>query len=213
MANLTQILPATRIIPRLSVLSATADQLTALAARVFAGEHRGDRDEEPFAVIMAPVRAQAAAEHYVSEKAFQTSLPEFRRMISGKNKASLRHAVEQLKGHLATGAVPPFAQMRSAYCYGDPNFNGLETDDDATHELQLRNETLWDFRYGPEALGRTLQLWLDLMTRLEADAGKRSPRSRLRSTLSLGLLTIGQASLRRKLRTRVELVKLMRARR
>jgi hypothetical protein len=99
---------------------------------------------------MAPVRAQAAAEHYVSEKAFQTSLPEFRRMISGKNKASLRHAVEQLKGHLATGAVPPFAQMRSAYCYGDPNFNGLETDDDATHDYSLETKPCGIFATGRE---------------------------------------------------------------
>jgi hypothetical protein len=174
MPKLTQILPGTRIIPRLSVPIDVADKLRDIASRAFAGEYEGSSHQAPFVVIFAVARAQSAAEEYVSEKEFQTALTDFRRMLTGRN--SLRHAVQQLYDRLSWEAAPPFEQMRRLYCYGDPNLDGLEPGDDSTRKLQRERETVWNCRHRPGEFGRTLQLWLKLMDSLKADAGMgRSP--------------------------------------
>ena len=49
-----------------------------------------DDKDKPLAVIFAPERALDAANHFVSEKAFETSLPDFRRLIADTGKASLK---------------------------------------------------------------------------------------------------------------------------
>jgi hypothetical protein len=66
--------------------------------------------------------------------------------------------------------------MMSLYCYGDPEANGNETDDQAQIERQFQKEDDWDARFDPAAVATVLTTWLEVMGRLSDWAGKgRSP--------------------------------------
>jgi len=95
-------------------------------------------------------------------------------MLSARNKHSLRHAVEALKEHLASGAVPPFKQMSNLFSYGNPEFNGLEDFESKSSqqfEAEWRKRDVWDQRHSPEAVRATLELWLGLMDGLREYVG------------------------------------------
>src|SRR4051794_12654945 len=130
-----QVLPAYRIIPRLDryLTAELATRLKDIAAR---GNPNVDLNFA--AIAAAPVRAQRAAEFYVLAKAFQTSLPTLRKRLNGKEKGSLRNAVEALRAELQSPGDPPSPKMRSLCCYGDPEANGNESKEQ--HELKKKKK-------------------------------------------------------------------------
>jgi hypothetical protein len=133
------------------------DQLTDLASKAYKLQH-GKFDEEPFeepfpfaepfSVMVAPVRAREAARLYVSEKEFETKLPDFRKCLKAVQKLQtqdLRTAISRfckLVG-AATDEEPPFAQMRALFCYGDPRSHGFEQTEADTIKRQCDREDIW----------------------------------------------------------------------
>jgi hypothetical protein len=106
MHRLRQALPAARIIPNLSVQKNAPqeaqdkrkdweDRLTALASKAYQRQHGKfeEGEAEPLAVINAPVQALAAASFYVSEKAYETKLPHFRKALKQAKVLSERGGV------------------------------------------------------------------------------------------------------------------------
>ena len=103
--------------------------LIGLAANAYRRVH-GATEIQPLEVTFAPVRARRAVEIYLSDKAFETALPHLRRMLKAFLAAPAvdAHRTIERFTHLvgsSSDIVPPFAQMRALYCYGDPSFNGF----------------------------------------------------------------------------------------
>jgi hypothetical protein len=170
-----------RVIPRLHrvIPEDITKQLISIAARAYRKAHpnearvKDDEAWEPLPVVLAPNKAVAAAEHFVSEKANECRYPDIREMAAG-----LVQAIEGLQSHLTVTAAPPFQQMRNIYAYGGADFNGLEEKDSAEIAIQFRREKLWNWRYSPEALSETLGLWRDLIEELHEEVGSaRTPIS------------------------------------
>jgi hypothetical protein len=174
--RLTQILPSTRWIGRLHDLEDDAkDRLTAIAMKAYRRAHpaatNGSDDVEPLEVIMAVNKAKAAAEHYISAKQNEIPLSEFRSQVGRNKSGSLRQAVDQLLPFLISDALPPFAQMRAQFCYGDPNANGNEDCDDETLARWNEKEDLWKNRYGVNAIKEALTEWQALMCTVHTATG------------------------------------------
>ena len=169
-----QVLPSYRLIADLRAaetdlrLSAEARQrliderekreqhLIGLAANAYRRVH-GATEIQPLEVTFAPVRARRAVEIYLSDKAFETALPHLRRMLKAFLAAPAvdAHRTIERFTHLvgsSSDIVPPFAQMRALYCYGDPSFNGLETEDGETIRLQCEREKRWATTLSPSVL-------------------------------------------------------------
>ena len=173
--RLTQVLPDSRIIPRIMFLSrrelengqvATdknvhpdiADKLSELALRAYASARNKtvafyeDKDE-PIAVILAPTCALNAANHFVSEKEFETPLPNFRNVVANKGKSSLKEAITKLLDKMPPDGSPPFPQMR-----------------------KLAGQREWQVKLNPTIVREALRRWLELMDQLSAMVGRgRSP--------------------------------------
>jgi hypothetical protein len=168
------------------------DRLTDLAAKAHQRRH-GPFEEEPLSVMFAPVRARRAIEFYISEKAYETGLPHLRKILKAANKFSTKAPSEaivrfcRLAG-TTSDAVPPFAQMRALFCYGDPSSNGLESNDADEIRRHQEREDIWTAslspavllngitKVGQEALGEALAQWLALTRELHEMTGKgRSP--------------------------------------
>jgi hypothetical protein len=132
----------------------------------------GDEDGLPLSVIMAPVRVGSAVAWYVSDKEYEMRLPAFRREINRKNKKSLPFAIQTLLDRLPRDAIPPIAQLKSLYCYGDAETNGLRAADTPaeTAEKQQR-EDRWDARLSAQVLRSALQEWLNLFDELTKQVG------------------------------------------
>jgi hypothetical protein len=148
-----------------------AKDLRSIASRAFRSARpdeapAGDDEREPLSVLLAPSKAISAAEHFVSDKKYEDTYPDFRETVG-----SLVQAIEGLEARLTTTNAPPFQQMRNIYAYGGAEFNGLEEKDSAGIALQFRRERLWNGRYSPEALSETLQLWRDLIESARAEVG------------------------------------------
>ena len=172
---LTQVLPNARIIPRIKFLSRSElkngevatdknvhpdidDKLFDIALKAYAKANNKpvayyDDKDKPLAVIFAPERALDAANHFVSEKAFETSLPDFRRLIADTGKASLKRAIVGLLKKMPTDVSPPFPQMRD-----------------------LAGAREWRNKLNPAMVRRALERWLELMGELSNKTGRgRSP--------------------------------------
>ena len=147
----------------------------------------GHFHETPFPVIFAPVRAVVAAELYVSSKEFETKLPRFREMLkAGLRADGLDDLLEAfcISEDAVSDAIPPFPQMRSLFCYGDPNSNGLEeTANPQRLSQQFEREDFWSAALSPkrqpenpELLPNALTDWRLLIADLHAATGKgRTP--------------------------------------
>jgi hypothetical protein len=165
--TVSQVLPSVRIIPRLTVSDDLGNRLTELALTAYRRSHR-NADQEPLAVIIAPVKACSAAQFYVSEKEFETDLPTFRKAL---RDGELRKAINTLRDNLKSDALPPFAQMRSLFCYGNANSNGLE--DVSSQEITQRQERedLWDAKFSAARLEELLGQWQLLMDEIHRRTG------------------------------------------
>jgi len=109
-------------------------------------------DDISIAVLLAPSKAANAAANYVSEKAFETTLPDFRKLVAKKGKASLREAATNLLKKMPASGSPPFPQMRELV--GEPEWRVLK----------------------PSHVRRALTEWIELMDQLSTMAGRgRSP--------------------------------------
>jgi hypothetical protein len=177
--RITQVLPEARIIPNIRFLSeheaekgivatdkevdrTVAENLSKIALEAYASarqktvEDYEDRDE-PIAVILAPMRAVHAVSHFVSEKAFETALPDFRRLVASKGKSSLKRAIIDLLQKIPTDVEPPFPQMRELCC-----------------SQNRKND--WDVRLSPARVRAALEQWVALMEQLHSQAGSgRTP--------------------------------------
>ena len=170
--TVSQVLPSKRIIPKLTVSEDLKNDLTKIASEAYRYRH-GDFDTKPIAVIMAPVAARCAAEHYVSEKEFETDLPTFRNEL---RYGGLRKAIDTLRSGLRSDTLPPFNQMRSLFCYGDPNSNGLEDGSSEQIKQRQEREDLWDAKFSAARLGEFLEQWQLLMDELHRRTGEgRTP--------------------------------------
>jgi hypothetical protein len=180
-AKITQVLPRGRRIPHLKASDEIDAKLTAIAQRAYdrtqkkkrQREMTGDEGVTDFAVCIASVVAARAASNYVSEKHFETELPRFRNLVSGKREdGELRRAIEALEPILLrSDDALPFSQMRALFCYGDPNSIGLESNNQEVIEQQIRNEDLWEDRLSPAAIRGVLRQWLLLMDQLHEMSG------------------------------------------
>lgn len=165
-----QVLPSARIVPRLTVPKHCEDRLTIIASDAYRLAH-GDPsapDIEPLAVLFAVVRARSAAQFYVSEKAFESALPAFRKML---RDGELRKAMDTLRENLGTDAEVPFAQMRSLFCYGDPQSNGLQDAIPKEVKQHQEREDLWDAKFSTERFRELLEQWQTLMDELHGLTG------------------------------------------
>ena len=167
-----QVLPSARVIPGLTVSKDLADRLTQMASTAYRRSH-ADFELKPIAVIMAPVRARCAAESYISEKEFETNLPTFRKTL---RDGGLRKAINILRDNLGSDALPPFAQMRRLFCYGDPTSNGLEDGSSEQIKQRQEREDLWDAKFSAARLVEFLGQWQLLMDELHRRTGEgRTP--------------------------------------
>jgi hypothetical protein len=171
---LTQVLPNARIIPRIKFLSRSElkkgkvatdknvhpdidDKLFDIALKAYAKANNKpvayyDDKDKPFAVIFAPARALAAANHFVSEKEFETPLPDFRRLIADTGKASLKRAIVGFLKKIPSDVSPPFPQMRD-----------------------LAGASEWRNKLNPAMVRRALERWLELMDELSDKTGRGRP--------------------------------------
>ena len=194
--KLSRILPSSRIIPNLAIQEDTeanrvqheawVERLMQTASKAFR-RRNGHFHETPFPVIFAPVRAVVAAELYVSSKEFETKLPRFREMLkAGLRADGLDDLLEAfcISEDAVSDAIPPFPQMRSLFCYGDPNSNGLEeTANPQRLSQQFEREDFWSAALSPkrqlenpELLPNALTHWRLLIADLHAATGKgRTP--------------------------------------
>jgi hypothetical protein len=166
--RLTHASPSASIIPNLPVGEDVAARIRQL---VFRSLGVGRKDEAQDAVAAA----RSAAAWYVNAKVYDVGMPGFRRMILPA-KGGLRDAVQALMDKLPSTSAPvPFAQLRSLFCYGDPEANGNEeepfedlTADQRQHALkeQFAREDEWDQKFQPIVVKRALEQWLSLMDEL-----------------------------------------------
>ena len=145
--RITLVLPNARIIPRIELDQDLADELSNLALRAHARANGKTVEDyagaEPLVVMFAPVRALDAANHFVSDKEYETALPAFRRMVSSTGKASLKRAVTTLLKQLPPDGDPPFPQMR-----------------------RLVDESGWQTELNPTIVRKALKRWVELMDEL-----------------------------------------------
>jgi hypothetical protein len=170
--TVSQVLPSARIIPRIIVPDNLKGRLTEMASQAYGRYHRDsdtNSDTEPFAVSMAPVRVQSAVEFYVSEKEFEMKLPAFRKMLRDGDLRKATNALSRALG--SSDTLPPFAQMRSLFCYVDPNSNGLEYGGPEQIKQRQEREDLWDTRFSAARLGELLGQWQSLMDQLHRLTG------------------------------------------
>jgi hypothetical protein len=180
-SKLSQVLPSVRRVPRLPVEPELAERLTAIAEQAHeqASRNRPPRSEDEvvfedgWRVGGAVVRAQSAAERYLSEKLSETPLPVFRKMVKGdRNGGALRKAIDTLVTQLPdSDDHPPFAQVRAHYCYGDPRANGNEAGTPEEIEQRQRREDQWTEQRSPMAMKAVLVDWQQRMDELSPLTG------------------------------------------
>jgi hypothetical protein len=177
--KISQVLPSIRRLPRVKIDRALAEQIDQIVSRAQKTNKLSEgEDSEILAAAFAVTRVETAIGHFVSEKAHEIDLPSFREMVSVGNRASVARAMNNLVDLLNGGDnVPPFAQMRALYCYGDPASNGNEsTDSNKILAEQQEREDQWDERLSVDVLRESLGRWLALVNELREYAGKaRSP--------------------------------------
>jgi hypothetical protein len=166
-----------RIVPRVKISNELAADLSAIATKAFLRVNTSRKGDDEYLTeqqIMihatVPLVAEQAIRHFLEERAFEIPLPKLRALVKadGRLANSIRKLYERLPGDEA----PPFAQMRSLYCYGNAESDGL--DDDSVDD----REDVWDTRFGPAAVRTALARWLNLIEELHSQTGKgRSPVS------------------------------------
>jgi hypothetical protein len=176
--RITHVLPSAMIIPNIELSNELSNELTELAATAEQRlkKQKTNGELELVAVIMAPTRVTTAIAWFVSAKHHHVSLPDFRDEIDSKNKASLAAAVDILLDRLPGDAKPPLAQMRSLYCYGDAESNGINSRDTA-EELTAKNlrEDRWAAQHSARAVRSALEQWKTLFLELKDLAGNSKP--------------------------------------
>jgi hypothetical protein len=177
--RISQVLPSIRRLPRVKIERALAEQIDQIVSRAQKRNKLSEgEDSEMLAAAFAVTRVETAIGHFVSEKAYEVDLHSFREKLSASNRASVAWAINNLISLLNGGDnVPPFAQMRALYCYGDPASNGNETTDSGNILAeQQEREDQWDERLSVDVLRESLGRWLALVNELRDQAGKgRSP--------------------------------------
>jgi hypothetical protein len=193
--KLAQILPAVRHMPKLPIEATWASALTdlvvkAMVANGMAESATVELGDEPIASLFAPVRAQFAAEFYVSAKQNEMSLPNFRKIVDRNKKGSLAAAAAHLLSLLEDDSRPPFPQMEALYCNADPAVDGFdrsggyveEPNEDVTtndyDDDQSEPVEIWRERFSPAKLKTILTTWLDLTDQLSKRAGNGSAPGR-----------------------------------
>jgi hypothetical protein len=133
-ARIRQVLPDVRIVPRVQfssedqsedqpqkgsaltgivVTRKLADKLSKIALLAYArakGKTAEAYENEPLVVILAPNKAANAASHFVSEKEFEITPANFRRLIADKGKSSVKRAAIELLEKMPPAESPPFPQ-------------------------------------------------------------------------------------------------------
>jgi hypothetical protein len=183
-AKLSQILPSVRDSQHLELSDDIANALIEMASTAtMPADLPPEQRQESLAAIFAPNKARQAAEFYVSEKRHEIKLPDFRKMVNRKSKGSLAALVAELASRLDNDSTPPFAQMRSLFCTGDPTTDGFdkssdgEDDEPVTHETDEAYDTSsdpedeWSATYSPAVVKAALDRWLELLDGLYVHAG------------------------------------------
>ena len=162
---------STRRIPRLKISDALARELGELAIQAASQrKNRPINPEDDAAIFLHAIAGQTVEEainHYVSQKAFEIPLTGYRDAV--KPKGDLAAAIEGLLRQLpADEETVPFAQIRRLYCYGNPDWDGLDVD-------ETKKENLWAHQLSPAAVTGALKQWLQLLGELHKMAGKGRP--------------------------------------
>lgn len=174
MSKLKQVLPSTRIIPRLKLTDEQLERITAIALRGYRGGCKTDDivDAElgmPMDVMLCGTKVEQAAAWYVSDRHYQMDLPRFRDLVSGSagEDGRLKRAIDELSELLGSDARPPFAQMKSLYCYGDAGATDLDGNPSREeYERRCSREDEWDAEYSAAKVKRALEVWQGLMNQL-----------------------------------------------
>lgn len=164
--SINQVLPGIRMLPQLKVSEELASELIDIAGRAYRlANSYACGDANALAAIFAPARAQQAAEFFVSEKHYETSVPNFRSILAGKGKdGQLRRMVSKLSDFLdGADYQVPFVQLRALYCYGDPQSNGNAFKGAEELEEQNRRISEWAEEFSPSAIRAALIKWSELM--------------------------------------------------
>jgi hypothetical protein len=181
-----------RLIPKVKIPNELADKLHEIAFRAYKRAHKklaGEalQEKNSFLHTATALAVEHAIRHYISEKTYEISPPDFRQMVKteGRGESPVARAVKKLQDsiHGLTTVLPnenppspdlaqaleaaPFEQMRSLFCYEDTEVDGLDDDADETDE----REAIWDNRLSPAAVRETLEQWLSLMDTLHRRAG------------------------------------------
>lgn len=160
-----------RKIPRVSISKKLANELGDIAVRAARRQSRKrwDEDTEIYIHATAALAAEKAISDFVSQISHEIPLPEFRAMVGPNGK--LVKSIKNLNKHLASENAPPFEQMRSLYCFGDPESDGLSV-------RSGKHEKIWRNQFSPNVVKAALKNWLKLMDQLHKRMGRgRSPSS------------------------------------
>lgn len=156
-----------RKIPRLKIPSDLAGVLGDIAVRAATLRKNRPLDSESEAAIFlhgtAGLQVENAINHFLSQRAYELPLAELRKKTAPSS--DLVASINSILGQLAAEDIPPFEQMRALYCYGDPDSDGLDTD-------ERKKESIWDRQLSPSALAASLRQWLELLGELYKRAGK-----------------------------------------
>jgi hypothetical protein len=168
-----------RVVPRRTISNKLAADISAIAKQAFLRANQSRKEDLEFITEKelwiegtAPLVAQNAIIHFMEEAEFEIPPPEFRELV--KADSPLAKSIQKLIERLPGDDSAPFADMRSLYCYGVAESDGLDDDDESADG----REDIWDTRFGPAAVKAVLVQWLHLMGALHRQAGKgRSPAS------------------------------------
>jgi hypothetical protein len=146
-----------RKIPRLKINNDLAGVLGDIAVRAATLRRNRPLDPDSDTAILlhaaAGLQAENAINHFLSQRAHELSLPELRKATGPGS--GLVSSINSLLKQLTEDDVPPFEQMRALYCYGDPDSDGLDTD-------ERKKESMWDRQLSPSALATSLRQWIEL---------------------------------------------------
>jgi hypothetical protein len=160
-----------RKIPRISISNKLANELGDIAVRAARRQSRKRWNEETEIYIhaTAALTVEKAISDFVSQMSYEIPLPEFRAMVGPNGK--LAKSIKELNKHLASEKAPPFEQMRSLYCFGDPESDGLSV-------RNVKHEKTWRNQFNPNVVKAALEIWLNLLGQLHKRMGRgRSPNS------------------------------------
>jgi hypothetical protein len=168
-----------RIVRPVEISNELAADLSTIAIKAFRRVNKSKADDREYINEKelwidgtAPLVAQQAIMHFLEETEFGIPPPIFRKLVKPGNP--LAKSIQKLIERLPGDDSAPFADMRSLYCYGNAESDGLDDDDDSADD----REDIWETQFGPAAVKTVLEQWLSLMEELHKQAGKgRSPIS------------------------------------